>query len=83
MCFADRGQEISQGRVMSCSGLAALTKVTIFIELDATLISGDVVQNKTVPNIAADGGASGYGSRYWINRGAERAAFFQTRNAQR
>lgn len=28
----------------------------IFVEPDRTLISGDVVQNKTVPNIAADGG---------------------------
>ena len=28
----------------------------IFVEPDRTLVSGDVVQNKTVPNIAADGG---------------------------
>ena len=28
----------------------------IFVEPDRTLISGDVVQNKTVPNIASDGG---------------------------
>jgi glyoxylase-like metal-dependent hydrolase (beta-lactamase superfamily II) len=28
----------------------------IFVEPDRTLISGDVVQNKTVPNIAGDGG---------------------------
>ena len=28
----------------------------VFIEPDKTLISGDVVQNKVVPNIAADGG---------------------------
>jgi glyoxylase-like metal-dependent hydrolase (beta-lactamase superfamily II) len=28
----------------------------IFIEPDRTLISGDVVQNKTMPNIADDGG---------------------------
>jgi len=28
----------------------------IFIEPDRTLVSGDVVQNKTVPNIASDGG---------------------------
>src|SRR5579863_313230 len=31
----------------------------IFVEPDRTLISGDVVQNKTVPNIAADGGTPG------------------------
>ncbi len=28
----------------------------VFVDPDRTLISGDVVQNKTVPNIAADGG---------------------------
>jgi glyoxylase-like metal-dependent hydrolase (beta-lactamase superfamily II) len=28
----------------------------VFVEPDRTLVSGDVVQNKTVPNIAADGG---------------------------
>ena len=28
----------------------------IFVEPDRTLISGDVVQNKTMPNIADDGG---------------------------
>ena len=28
----------------------------IFVEPDRTLISGDVVQNKTIPNIAGDGG---------------------------
>lgn len=31
----------------------------IFVEPDRTLISGDVVQNKTVPNIANDGGTPG------------------------
>ena len=31
----------------------------IFVDPDRTLISGDVVQNKTVPNIAADGGTPG------------------------
>jgi len=31
----------------------------VFVEPDRTLISGDVVQNKTVPNIAADGGTPG------------------------
>jgi glyoxylase-like metal-dependent hydrolase (beta-lactamase superfamily II) len=31
----------------------------IFVEPDRTLISGDVVQHKTVPNIAADGGTPG------------------------
>jgi glyoxylase-like metal-dependent hydrolase (beta-lactamase superfamily II) len=31
----------------------------IFVEPDRTLISGDVVQNKTMPNIAADGGTPG------------------------
>jgi glyoxylase-like metal-dependent hydrolase (beta-lactamase superfamily II) len=31
----------------------------IFVEPDRTLISGDVVQNKTVPNIFGDGGTPG------------------------
>ncbi len=31
----------------------------IFVEPDRTLVSGDVVQNKTVPNIASDGGTPG------------------------
>jgi len=31
----------------------------IFVEPDRTLVSGHVVQNKTVPNIAADGGTPG------------------------
>ncbi len=31
----------------------------IFVDPDRTLVSGDVVQNKTVPNIAANGGTPG------------------------
>src|SRR5262249_28480127 len=30
--------------------------LVVFVEPDGTLVSGDLVQNKVVPNIAADGG---------------------------
>ena len=37
----------------------------IFVEPDKTLISGDVVQNKVVPNIFGAGGMPRVGSRCW------------------
>ena len=36
-----------------------------FVEPDRTLVSGDVVQNKTMPNIFGDGGTPATGSRCW------------------